>query len=726
MCRSALPSATRSRCVEVQVLPQSIEDEGTLSIEPASIILAPGQAERVRVYLDTKDGQHIDRTASAVIKTIPPAIATIDDKLSRVCAISPGKAQIVAAVGNLVSAKASLEVVNEEITDISADPADIQVLIGGDAPVAIYGRAKTPGFKELFPQDDLKVVPNKSDIVDVLGGELVRGKAEGDDALAVSLRNKLKASVIVKVVANTSSDLQIDPGVKTINTNQGVTYEVSVLRNRRREIVTAGEGAKLSIVDSNVAEVADGLTVNSKAPGTTKVIATFGGQQAEATLNVVPGGAMIGPPGVGVIAGGSTVYRDDGINRIVIGDHPMTVAPAGNPVGLVFKPDVYMAGPQALPETAKVLEQYSNGGFKDVTGDPGLQLDSPKEAIAKMDKITDGLKISPVGPGTTTVSGTFNGRVAKMRIEIGGDDTAVVSGKLINVPESMRLASGESQPIGGVEIDPGGGMAHVPVEVKVSAEAGQGIVSVDDKNVVTGKSTGQSRVMVVPVDPKYAAMATPVNVDVTAAEKISIDPIEFNLQVGQTAAPAVKSKSESGEEVAVSGATIVSSDKNVVDVDPENPSQFKAMGQGQAELKATYHGSEVTAKVSVSSDRFKSVEPTLNEIAGHKDQFDLTIEALAAKDEGELEYRVYSADDASPKENWVLNQDSADGRKVTLRSDPITYGPQGKTYNLVLEARDKAKKSVQKYPLPFTIGNFVVRGDVPGGAKPPTPPPEKK
>jgi hypothetical protein len=706
--------------IEVEVRPQSVEFEGTLSIEPASMILAPGQAERVRVFLDTKDGQHIDRTSSAVIKAIPSDVATIDDKLSRVCAVKPGKAQIVAAVGNLVSGKASLEVVDEDITEILADPADVQMPVGGDGPVSIFGRAKTPGLKELFPQEGLKVVPNKSGVVELLGTEVVRGKAEGEDALAVSLNDKLKTQVAVKVLANAVGNLQIDPVVKTITTNEGITYEVTGIRGGQRVILTAQDGVQLKIADNNVAEVADGLTVTAKAPGTTKVIATFGGERAEATLNVVPGGAIQGLPGVGVLRGGERIVTDGGRDVIVGGVDPLEIKPAGNPVGLVFRPDVYMAGVQALPETAKVLEQYENGGFKDVTNDPNLQLTVPNEKIAKMekDKTDAGLKISPVGPGLTTLSGSYNGQVAKMRIEINGGDTiGGLTGTLVGLPQSLRLASGEAQALPPAEIDPGPGQAHIPVEVKVVAAEGQGIVSVGDKNVIMGKSPGQSRVMVVPVDPRYAAMSTPIEVDVTPAEKLSMDPTEATLQVGQTVAPSVKSRAENGEETAVAGAKIESSDRGVVDVDPDNPTQFKAVGQGQAELIATYHGIELKAKVSVSSDRFKSVVPQLNDIAGNKDQFDLTIEALAAKDEGELEYRVYSADDAAPKENWVPNQDSPDGRKVTLRSDPINYGSRDATYHLVLEARDKVKKTVQKYPLPFTIAGVVQVGK--GGDKAP-------
>ena len=160
-------------------------------------------------------------------------------------------------------------------------------------------------------------------------------------------------------------------------------------------------------------------------------------------------------------------------------------------------------------------------------------------------------------------------------------------------------------------------------------------------------------------------------------------------------------KSADGTEVAVQ-ATPESLDKNVLDADPVKVGQFVARSQGQTQLHAVYRGKEVFAKVSVSGKRFENVNPALNELSN--DQFDVTIEVLAAAAEGELEYRVYSAEDASPKENWVPNQADGDNRKVTLRSDALNYGPRGQIYHLVLEARDKTTKRTEKYPLSLQLG----------------------
>ena len=82
-----------------------------------------------------------------------------------------------------------------------------------------------------------------------------------------------------------------------------------------------------------------------------------------------------------------------------------TITPSGNVVGLKFDPDRYLAGTQAVPLTTKLLRQYSDGSFDDVSNDPGVQITKPaKDGIAKMEKIDGGWKITPVGPGLTVVT----------------------------------------------------------------------------------------------------------------------------------------------------------------------------------------------------------------------------------------------------------------------------------------------------------------------------------
>ncbi len=67
-------------------------------------------------------------------------------------------------------------------------------------------------------------------------------------------------------------------------------------------------------------------------------------------------------------------------------------------------------------------------------------------------------------------------------------------------------------------------------------------------NKVTGRSVGD-----VPVTVSAGGQSVTVNVHVSAADSISINPAELNLQVGESRPAAVMAKGADGQEVAGTG-----------------------------------------------------------------------------------------------------------------------------------------------------------------------------
>ena len=696
--------------VLVTVTPRAVVEDGSkLVVEKGSLILAAGQADRLSVFIDMPSGEKIDRTGSAVFKVADPAVASVDESIGRVRALQPGKTEIKVFVLGLSPVTVPVEVTNEEITELRAEPAALEMATGDHKRLQIFGKAARSGLEEMFPQPDLKVAPQKGGIVDINGGEDVQGKAAGQDTIDVAWRNKLKIAVPVTVAANTIAGLEISPTERTINTGQAVTYEVSATRGGNRVILTPADGVQLNVSDPTVASVVSGTTVQGTGPGKTKVIATFGGNKAEAVLNVTQGGGDVAPVGTGVdVITNGGVYNDHGV-KVVIGDGTVVsgVTPAGEVVGLAFEPPMYRAGVQAAPGIARLYRQYKNGGTDDVSNDPNVKVSDPKSEVAKIEKVDGGWKVSPIAPGMTKVTATLGDQTADMAIEINGADAGAVTGRLVVNPTSLSLWSGETHAYDNCTIDPGGGQAPVPVEVTLKAPDGQGFVSVDG-NKITGRSVGETTVTA-----SAGGQSVTINVHVLPADSISINPPEITLQAGQSTQAAVMAKSADGQDVAVQ-TPLESLDKNIMDVDPSDPTRFVAKSQGQTQLRAKYRGKEAVAKVSVSGKRFETVDPTLNEQSTNNDQFDVTIEVLAAAAEGELEYRVYAVEDTSPKEDWVANnQIVGDNRKVTLTSGKLNYGPRGQIYHLVLEARDKATKRVEKYPLSLQLGATIKKVENP-------------
>jgi hypothetical protein len=306
-------------------------------------------------------------------------------------------------------------------------------------------------------------------------------------------------------------------------------------------------------------------------------------------------------------------------------------------------------------------------------------------------------------------------------IEVGGAVAGAAAGRLVVAPDPVTLWSGETARLAGVRLEPGGDQPSFPVQYKVDVPAGQGIVSVEPDGGLKGLSNGTIQATVTATDPQYQGLSAPVTIQVTAPERMAIVPAEMNLRVGEKTGPIrVTSQAADGTTVDLGAAVRVeSADPSILEPTPETPGQFIAKGQGQTKLRATYRGMEVApATVSITDvaqgQRFQDVRTALANRS--KDGFDVSIDVLAAGTEGELEYRVYAADQ-TPAENWVPNQAEGDSRKVVLRSAQLPYKAAGEMYQLVVEARDKAGKS-QKYPLTFQLEAVIKRtesGPVPPG-----------
>ena len=195
--------------VLVTVTPHKVE--GTLAVDPGSLLLAPGQAERLSVSIDLPSGEKIDRTGSAVFKVADPSVVSVDESSGRVRALQSGKTEIKVFVLGLSPTTVPVEVTTEEIAELRAEPAALEMSAGDHQRLQIFGRAATSGLKEMFPQPNLKVAPQRGGTVDVVGGEDVQAKAVGSDTIDVAWHNNLKISVPVKVAANVLAGLEISP-----------------------------------------------------------------------------------------------------------------------------------------------------------------------------------------------------------------------------------------------------------------------------------------------------------------------------------------------------------------------------------------------------------------------------------------------------------------------------------------------------------------------------------
>jgi hypothetical protein len=693
---------------------------GSVVIEPGSITLAPGQCDRIRVFIVTAEGDRVDRTSTAVFKVIDPGVAKMMG--DRVCATAPGTTSVMALVGGLKAAKASLTVNNEQISGVQVDPKQIDMNVGDSTHINIFGDAPC-GLKELYPQPDLNVSTGKQGVINVVGTDEVHGMAIGDDTINVTYKGKSPQQIAVRVANNPFTDLRIEPAQETIPVGASVAYQVSAMRGGERRILTPQDGVQILVSDPNVGSVVGNTTaVAGRSPGRTSVVAQLGTAKVEAALEVQPAGAAgLGTVVAGdpfIVASGDPIVGANGVvERVVVGDDGVAVVRdrvmagiagvvTGTGVGLRFEPASLNMGVGVPPQTIRVYEKLDNGlDGRDVTNDPNLVISDPNAEVATLVKNPgETPSIKPVAVGTTKITATLGNLTTAepMWINIGGEGVMTSAGgaTLVVGQNSLVLWPGETRPLGPVRLNSGNEDITVPVEYKLTAPAGQGIVTVDADNTIHAGSPGSTQLTVTATDPKYQGLATVVPVQVVPADTLSFAKDTFDLQVGEhTDLIAVNAKSQDGAVIAVP-AQIASMDPSVIDGDPSVPGTFVAKAMGQTKLQATYRGVTCVATVSVTGQRFVTVNTALANKNGN--EFDANIEVLAAGAEGEIEYRVYKQGEA-PQENWVPNQPEGNNRKVVLISPKLTIGGEGTMYHLVLEARKKGEASPAPYPLTLQL-----------------------
>ena len=207
----------------VEVAPAGGAIEGDVRVDPASVVLAPGQTEPLRVWVGS-----VDCSASAALASSDAKVAEVRN--GWICAIGPGKAEITAKVpGAAGEAKAYVVVNDEEISELIAAP--MRLAVGDSQRLAVLGRAAC-GVHEMFPQPDLKLSAggdHPASIV-IADAHQLRGAAEGEAAVDITWKGKLHGQADVTVTADAWSELRIEPKLATVHPGEALR-----LRGDRRE-----------------------------------------------------------------------------------------------------------------------------------------------------------------------------------------------------------------------------------------------------------------------------------------------------------------------------------------------------------------------------------------------------------------------------------------------------------------------------------------------------------
>ena len=720
--------------VMVEVLPAVNLADGEVTIEPSGGTLVPGQALDLRVFVVGRGGQRIDRTASAVLSSSDPSKVAIRGNFA--CALAPTTADvtITATLPEVQKTGAAyVNVVDGPITELIVEPPALQMSTGELRRLRILGRAAS-GTHDLFPQPSLKLTPAGANpgAIQIVGASDVNAVAAGNAEVAVSWQDRLNQRVPVTVTDDPLRDLRIEPAAATIHPGQPLVYQVTALQGGRRRVLGPEHGVRLYVGEQRVAEAAqNALAVRGNQPGRTSVVAKIGNNEATATLDVVPGTAIIGDGQIVDVPGGVTYgpgggywrgdpvlewWRVGGRGRHIVGDVVGGyVIPSADVRELRFVPEVLRLSPNSPATGFRIVEVLADGtDGRDVTAATNLRVDATPADVVEIGKDDSGGRhVRPTGQGQTRLGATMTTTDGEtllarpMLVSVGG--VLAGPGRLIVQPEPLTVWVGETAGFDSVMLDPGGGQPLRPIAYRVIPSAGQNVIESINNEMVRGLAPGDTSVMVAAVDPggPYDGAATSVVVQVIGGGELQIRPSVVSLQTGQqTPAMSVVAVGADGQPFEVP-ATLESMNEAVLSADPAIPGQFVARALGETQIRAIYRGKDAFATVSVSGRRFVQVDQKLNP---GPDDFGVTLTVLAAESEKPLQYRVYAAGQPPEGTQWTAAEPLADGsQQVTLHSPRMQYGPPNSLYNLIIEAKDSAEGVPQQYPFTFRLRPVIER-----------------
>lgn len=732
--------------VMVEVVPAAGPIDGQVIIEPSRGTLAPGQALDLRVLVVSPTGERIDRSGSAVLSSSDPNTLMI--RGTRACAVRPGTSEITAALPGTESVgRAYLAVNDEPISELIVEPPQAAMSTGDLLHLRIMGRAST-GTYEMFPQADLTLTaggPNPESI-QIVGFSDVSALRAGQASVAVNWPGLPSRQVALSVTDDRLGDLRIEPARAVIHPGQPLVYQVTATRGGRRRVLGREHGLQLFVDNQSVAQVIDDLAVRANGPGRSRVIASLGGQQAEANLEVTAGRGPVGGevlvpapdgvtfygPGGGYWGSGRGGYWDDGYRywdgqRWIYGPggpgyvEEVFLPPPADVVGLSFDPELLRLSLGSPPTPVRVFERLADGRLgREVTTAENLELTEPPGVVA-VEITAGGPQLRPVAPGEVRLGarrGTFT--AGPLFVQVGQAVPRLA--RLLPAPDPLTVWSGQTGTFGSVMLDPGGGQLPFEIDYKITPAANQGVVGSADDRTIRGLADGVTQVVVTAVEPGgvYDGLSTTATVEVTGADPLWIEPSAVSLKVGQSTPPmAVAAQGPDGTRYEVA-APLESMDPAVLAPAPEAPGRFVAQGLGGTQVRATYRGKEGFAEVTVSGRRFVEVREIRDSLVGDDQLFDVGLEVLAAGSEGPLEYRVYAAG-VPPEESWVAAQPESDRQRAVLRSPRIRYDLPGAVYHLIIESRSASDGSVQRYPFSFRLKQQVERALPSGGDVNPLP-----
>ena len=372
-----------------------------LEVRPSEITLDPGESATFRVIGLRPDGQEVDVTDDARVR-YPGATRTLSIEAGVVEAFSASLAETFPITLGALEAPLTVIVRGPmpDLVRIEAVPPRIELREGETAPVLIIGFF-TDGTSR--PVNDEAILVSRNQAIAVLEpGSLVRGVGEGETTLGVAVGG-LSLNVVVAVSATsvTVVGLQLTP----------------------------------PSFDLQVGEVFLGVRLLALfSDGSTQEV-TFSPETAFGTTN-----AMIARwTGMGLLAVGEGNAVLQATFRGLRAQAPVLVRT--DPPPPLVRIQLLAGGSLSLMQTSavQVVGFFADGTQADVTGDPGLTLQSSDAGVVA----TAGTALVGVSVGRATITASLGGFSDSLEVVVRSSTNEVLTG-LEWRPASLTVSAGST------------------------------------------------------------------------------------------------------------------------------------------------------------------------------------------------------------------------------------------------------------------------------------------
>ncbi len=668
----------------VAVLAELQADE--IRLRPSTLVMQPGESVQLTA-VGYKDGKSIGDFSNApglAWHSSDPQAVRVEDQ--RATALAPGRAQVTVGLGSLASAAATIEVSHAVSHSLRVDPERMRIHVGERLAL---GRDLQIRRGDLDVSRDCTVQPASPDVLgfDPATRSLL-GLAAGASPVAFGFGDKTTYALVEVLPSETRAklvDIVVEPTSAWLTPGQALPLQVfGVLSDGRR--IDRTPSATLVSSDPNVASI-HGHRAYALAPGQVLVTAALPESDRTATAALQIGNEKIhelrlDPPRLELGVGDRAAVRVLGVTShgaYELFPQRSLTASVGGANSRAVRVDGTNQVEGLAPGQALVTYRFGN-----------LSRSLPVEVLR------DAYRELRIEPAEATIrpGDVLSYQVSAWR---NGHRSLVPPERVRLSVDNPRVATTEKGLVRGLRV------GRTVVRASVGNEQVAGGLSVTrDATRISGS---YDRLVLRPDDLFVWDTGWPWLSRMWDFSALWIEPNKVALEVGkQTPSLRAMARNAQGRAVEVP-APLESMDPDILT--PLGGARFAARRVGSAQVRVRYGGREAYADVTVSGARFQSITTRLEE---GRDTFRVNLDVMAARSEGPLEYRVYAPGETPPA-RWQPAVEAGQQRRVTLQSPPLRYGDRAAWYQLIIEARDPAGKSVQQYPFGFRLASSIERSD---------------